>query len=88
MADLTILRKQLDNIDKSMMEIVKHRFVVTRKIGIYKKEHNMPPADLSREAEIYEKLERKAVEYGVEPSVFVDIWKTVITQVKKEHEEV
>lgn len=88
MADLTILRKQLDNIDKGIMDLITKRFETTRQIGVYKKENNMPPADLSREAEIYEKLERKAEEYGVEPSVFVDIWKTILTQVKKEHEKI
>lgn len=85
LADLKILRKQLDIVDKSMMELITRRFQITRQIGVFKKAKNMKPADLKREEEIYAKLEKKALEYGVEPSVFSDVWRTIITQVKKEH---
>lgn len=52
---ITELRKQIDELDNSVMEILAKRMRVCREIGQYKKEHNMTVLQTSRYTEILEK---------------------------------
>jgi chorismate mutase len=52
---LTTLRKQIDEIDNQLMELLGKRMAVCREIGHYKKEHNMTVLQASRYNEILEK---------------------------------
>jgi chorismate mutase len=49
------LRKQIDDLDNQLMEILSKRMAVCREIGHYKKEHNMTVLQASRYNEILEK---------------------------------
>ena len=40
--NLTLLRKQIDEIDESFLELLAKRMRLSKEIGIYKKEHEMP----------------------------------------------
>ena len=49
------LRKQIDDLDNQLMELLAKRMGVCREIGNYKKEHNMTVLQTSRYNEILEK---------------------------------
>ena len=49
------LRKQIDELDNSIMELLSKRMRVCREIGQYKKEHNMTVLQTSRYNEILDK---------------------------------
>lgn len=49
------LRKQIDEIDNQLMELLSKRMRVCREIGYYKKEHNMTVLQTSRYNEILDK---------------------------------
>ena len=49
------LRKQIDDLDNQLMELLSKRMAVCREIGEYKKEHNMTVLQASRYNEILEK---------------------------------
>ena len=49
------LRKQIDEVDNQLMELLAKRMSVCREIGQYKKEHNMTVVQTSRYNEIVEK---------------------------------
>ncbi len=51
---LAELRRQIDGIDDSLLEILAKRMRVSREIGVYKKEHNMPILQTPRYVEILE----------------------------------
>jgi chorismate mutase len=51
---LAELRRQIDGIDESLLEILANRMRVSREIGVYKKEHNMPILQTPRYVEILE----------------------------------
>lgn len=53
--NLTELRRQIDQIDESLLELLAKRMRVSREIGVYKKEHNMPILQTPRYSEIMEK---------------------------------
>ena len=51
-------RKQIDECDKIITEALIKRFKIVKEIGKYKKEHNLPIVDKSREQKVYEKIEK------------------------------
>jgi chorismate mutase len=51
---LAELRRQIDGIDESLLEILAKRMRISREIGVYKKEHNMPILQTPRYVEILE----------------------------------
>ncbi len=53
--NLSELRRQIDQIDEQLLEILSKRMRISREIGIYKKEHNMPILQSPRYTEILEK---------------------------------
>ncbi|HIT32281.1 MAG TPA: prephenate dehydratase [Candidatus Enterenecus stercoripullorum] len=52
MEDLQSLRGQIDQIDRQMVELFRQRMDVTRRVGRYKAEHNLPVLDQERERQV------------------------------------
>ena len=52
MEDLQSLRAQIDQIDRQMVELFLQRMDVTRRVGLYKAEHNLPVLDQERERQV------------------------------------
>ncbi|MDL2277426.1 bifunctional 3-deoxy-7-phosphoheptulonate synthase/chorismate mutase type II [Parabacteroides sp. OttesenSCG-928-G07] len=53
--NLSELRRQIDNIDEQLLELLAKRMRISREIGVYKKEHNMPILQSPRYSELLEK---------------------------------
>ena len=53
--ELNELRKQIDKVDKQMAELFEERLNLVKKVGQYKKEHNLPILDKERENLVKEK---------------------------------
>jgi len=53
--NLAELRNQIDAIDEQLLEVLAKRMRVSREIGVYKKEHNMPILQSPRYSEILDK---------------------------------
>ena len=52
--NLSELRRQIDGIDDNLLELFAKRMRISREIGVYKKEHNMPILQTPRYVEILE----------------------------------
>ncbi|MDR0427390.1 MAG: bifunctional 3-deoxy-7-phosphoheptulonate synthase/chorismate mutase type II [Dysgonamonadaceae bacterium] len=63
--NLAELRQQIDMIDDDLMSILAKRMRVSREIGLYKKEHNMPVLQTIRYDEILEKRIAQAKELDI-----------------------
>ncbi|MFP4177727.1 MAG: chorismate mutase [Acholeplasmataceae bacterium] len=50
--DLKEYRKQIDEVDLELMELFKRRMRISKAIGDYKKEHDIPIFDASREIDV------------------------------------
>lgn len=53
--ELNELRKEIDKVDKQMAELFEERMNLVKKVGQYKKEHNLPILDKERENLVKEK---------------------------------
>jgi chorismate mutase len=56
--NLAELRRQIDGVDENLLELLAKRMRISREIGIYKKEHNMPILQTPRYGEILENRTR------------------------------
>ncbi|BAG83437.1 bifunctional 3-deoxy-7-phosphoheptulonate synthase/chorismate mutase type II [Candidatus Azobacteroides pseudotrichonymphae] len=63
---LTELRQQIDEIDAELLSVLAKRMRISKEIGQYKKEHNMPVLQTSRYDEILIKRSIQAEEMGME----------------------
>ena len=51
MTDLTVLREEIDGIDRELVALLERRMDVAAGVAAYKKAHDLPVLDASREAE-------------------------------------
>lgn len=63
--DLNKLRKQIDELDTRIIELLGQRMVTVKKVGYYKKLHNIPPLDSKRWNEVLESRVKLANEVGL-----------------------
>jgi chorismate mutase len=75
--NLAELRRQIDGVDESLLELLAKRMRISREIGIYKKEHNMPILQTPRYGEILEKRSKAAVSMDLNTEFIVKILKEI-----------
>ena len=78
--NLTQLRKQIDILDDDLLELLAKRMRVSKEIGLYKKEHNMPILQAKRYEEILEKRIKEAVKMDMSD----EFMKTVLIAIHEE----
>jgi len=78
--NLTELRNQIDEIDDELLNVLSKRMRVSREIGQYKKEHNMPVLQTVRYDEILENRTSNAEKMGMGASFM----KTVLEAIHEE----
>lgn len=63
---LTALRRQIDELDNSLLELLARRMRVSDEIGVYKKEHNMPILQVQRYDDILQNRIGQAIQMGMD----------------------
>ena len=63
---LTELRSQIDKLDDELLELLSRRMRVSRDIGQYKKEHNMPVLQAQRYEELLARRADQAIRMGMD----------------------
>ncbi len=71
------LRRQIDELDNQVMDVLAKRMRVCREIGQYKKEHNMTVFQSNRYNEILEKRSAQACVCGVDPTCAAQIFELI-----------
>ena len=71
------LRKQIDELDNSIMELLSKRMRVCREIGQYKKEHNMTVLQTSRYNEILEKRGAQGSLCGMDATFVKEVFEAI-----------
>ncbi len=84
--NLTELRRQIDEIDNQLLEVLAKRMRVSQEIGQYKKEHNMPVLQTGRYDEILAKRIAMAQSMGMD----ADFMKQILEAIHEEsiHQQV
>jgi chorismate mutase len=74
---LNELRKQIDECDNKLIEILSKRMRISREIGMYKKEHNMTILQAERYSEILEKRGAQGALRGIGSNCVKNIFETI-----------
>ncbi len=77
MDDLKALRQQIDEIDDQLMALLDKRFKLSKAVGIYKQQHNVPVLHTDRETDIYNKTSK----YSAYPQI-KNVYKCILTNSK------
>ncbi len=65
MNDLTSLRKEIDQLDKQLWEIIGKRVDVAREIGKWKRAHGEPIVHSERYQQVVERCVAQSQQYGL-----------------------
>ncbi|MGB4576329.1 MAG: bifunctional 3-deoxy-7-phosphoheptulonate synthase/chorismate mutase type II, partial [Paludibacter sp.] len=78
--NLSALRRQIDELDNSLLELLARRMRVSEEIGQYKKEHNMPILQSQR----YDEILQKRVSQAEQMDMDGEFMKTVLVAIHEE----
>lgn len=80
-------RSSIDNIDAAIIHLLAERFKITRKVGEYKRVHQLPPADPAREAAQIARLRALAHDADLDPEFGEAVIRFIISEVIRHHEK-
>jgi chorismate mutase len=78
MQSIQNFRKRVDEIDEQILRFLGERAEICRSIGLLKKSNQMPIVDRNREAEVFEKVRRRANDLGLEADQTVAIYREIV----------
>jgi chorismate mutase len=78
--NLSALRRQIDAIDEGLLELLAKRMRVSREIGVYKKEHNMPILQTPRYGEILDNRASRGTSLDLNP----DFVRRILSEIHEE----
>ncbi len=83
MKDLAKLRTEITQLDTQLLILLAKRLQLVRKIGEYKKMHNLPVKDEKREEEILQDLSEKGKSLHISQELIKLIWKSIFQEAYK-----
>ena len=75
--DLTLMRRQIDQIDDELLSLLSQRMMVSDKIGTYKREHNMSVVQTTRYTALINRLGDAAQSLGLAPDFVAALFETI-----------
>ncbi|HRG61999.1 MAG TPA: chorismate mutase [Burkholderiales bacterium] len=83
MNDIELLRKQISEVDAEIIGLIALRQQISKKIGEYKKVHNLAVLDTAREALLHEFHSMKSMEHGISPELATKVFDVLIEESRK-----
>ena len=80
-------RSSIDNIDAAIIHLLAERFKITRRVGEYKRVHELPAADPEREDRQIARLRALAQEADLDPAFGEAVIRFIISEVIRHHEK-
>ncbi len=77
---LSALRRQIDNLDNDLLDLLAKRMRVSQEIGIYKKEHNMPILQTQR----YDEILKDRIAQAEKMDMSGEFMKTILMAIHEE----
>ena len=84
---LARFRASIDNIDAALIHMLAERFAITKAVGAYKAEHQLPASDPAREDRQIARLRKLAEDAHLDPDFGEKFIRFVIDEVIRHHEK-
>jgi chorismate mutase len=84
---LSGFRDSIDNIDAALVHLLAERFKITQKVGAYKAQMKLPPADSAREAAQIARLRTLASSAKLDPEFTEKFLRFIIDEVIRHHSQ-
>ncbi len=81
--ELEDLRKQIDELDCELLEVISRRLAIMPMVADVKREQNAPVNQEDRERELMANIRRKADEVGLDPDFVERIMTEIIAESKR-----
>jgi chorismate mutase len=80
MEKLSIFRKELDEIDRQLMDALARRFAVCRRVALYKARMNIPIMQPGRVAEVKQRAAERALSAGLHEEFGRELYDLIIAE--------
>lgn len=80
-------RSSIDNIDAALIHMLAERFRITKAVGAYKADQELPPSDPGREQRQIARLRKLAEEANLDPEFSEKFLRFIIQEVIRHHEQ-
>jgi len=80
-------RKRIDELDEQLIRLLAERFEITKSVGQFKAENNLPAADPEREQQQIARLHEIAQIVGMDPSFGEQVFRLIVNEVIRHHEK-
>jgi chorismate mutase len=80
-------RLSIDNMDAALIHVIAERFRITKQVGKFKAQNDLPPADKGREKAQVERLRKLAKRADLDPDFAEKLLKFIIGEVIRHHEQ-
>jgi chorismate mutase len=87
MKEINQLREKLDEIDIEILELLRERIDIVKRIGLIKKRLNLPIIDENREEEVYENAAKFALKHDLDNIQIKSIFREIVSLSKKVQNE-
>jgi chorismate mutase len=81
--DLNSLRKEIDKIDREIINQLSKRIKIIKKIGDYKKRNKLRVYSPEREKEIITKIKKFAASKNINKALIEKIYKNILNQARE-----
>ena len=86
-AELLAARKQIDAIDRQLVELLGKRFEQTHQVGLLKANQELAPVDATREAEKLAEISELCTKYNLNPGLVTELFSKIMAEVVKNHRQ-
>lgn len=87
MNDINVLRKQIDEINRQIVELLAKRTAIAGEIAEYKKQRGLPVRVPEREKAVIENVKRLAKEKGLDEKMAEDVFLKIMEHTRKSEEK-
>ncbi len=86
--ELSQIRKQIDEINLKILNLLHQRYQLTAEVAKYKKRFNLPIIDPDREELMFAKIESVAISLGLPVKDVVKIFRIIVKYTYKQQENI
>jgi chorismate mutase len=77
-SEIQNLRKQIDKIDNLLLKFLSKRIQISKQIGKFKKQNNLPIRDKKREKQLFILLSQKAEKFNLDKKYINQLFKLIL----------